>query len=495
MCSTQRSTELRWHGALWDRTLARPRRLKLGRRSRLICLLSLAAFPAFQRLERTSFVEAPKCVARTMTTLAAEGLPAPAYCLRQADFARDMHDIRALHAHLEVAYDDAYYDCLSTEDSMLTLVVEVEEAADVARGLAPRHAMPEGRQAAASCYSPPLVGVITARVDSDDEHWPLFAWVRDIVSTAGAALRHLVGKPLAPSSAALVNEARKDGYIMTLVVAPGHRQRGLAGRLLEAACAILRVRYNCGSSSLHCLASNFAARRLYARHGYTELALLASYYDFGGRTHDGVHLKRAFLAAPPFQLAPGDTMLQAASASASWVAPPCGAVQLVDGSALEAGAGAAELLAVSEGRSAARLRLAAGVGSGGSTAGRSRGASPVLRSRDGSPLRGAAPGAELTSAGTAAAPLRREGPVGEDEAKERERQGCCPRWQAAAQVHGWKYATWQAVLSPTRAQLAVLRGGSGSWLSTAPAPRHPVTKHPHRAEGDVVIRVPPQLVL
>jgi len=450
---------------------------------------------------------APYCVARTMSALPAKGLPAPAYCLRQADFARDMYGIRTLHAHLEVAYDDAYYECLSTEDNMLTLVVEVEE--DVPQDAVVdvlRDAMSGGRHAAASRYSPPLVGVITARVDLDDDHWPSFTWVHRVVSTAAAALRHLVGKPPAPSPAAPVTESGKDGYIMTLVVAPGHRQRGLAGRLLEAACAILRARYNCGSSSLHCLASNFAARRLYARHGYAELALLSSYYDFGGRMHDGVHLKRAFLAAPPPPLSPGDTMQHAASAaSASWGAPPCGAVQIVSGSALEAGAGAAGPLAVPEGRSAARLRLAAGSGgSGGSTAGRSREASPVLRSRDASPLRGAAPGAGLSSVGTAAAPVGRDCPEGEDEAKERERHGCCRRWQAAAQVHGWKYATWQAVQNPTRARLAVLSapalpGGTGNWLPAAPTVRQPVAEHSHRAEGgadgDVVVRVPPQLVL
>jgi GNAT superfamily N-acetyltransferase len=383
---------------------------------------------------------------------------------------------------------------------MLTLVVEVEE--DVPRNVVldgSRDTM--GRHAASPCYSPPLVGVVTARVNSDDEHWPLLTWVRGTISTAAAALRHLAGKPPAPSLTTLDHEASNDGYIMTLVVAPGHRQRGLAGRLLEAACAMLRERYNCSSSSLHCLASNFAARRLYARHGYTELALLASYYDFGGRMHDGVHLKRTFLAAPPPQLAPGDTMLHTSLASASWGASsPCVAVQLVSGSALEAGAGAGGLLAVPEGRSAARLRLAAGAvsagsgGSGGSTSARSREASPVLRLRDASPLRGAAPGAALASAGTADAAVGCDGPAeGADEAKERERHGCCRRWQAAAQVHGWKYATWQAVSS-----VPASRGG-GSWLSAAPAAgRNPATAHPHRAEGaggDVVIRVPPQLVL
>jgi len=56
------------------------------------------------------------------------------------------------------------------------------------------------------------------------------------------------------------------GYVKDLVVAPGHRDRGIGGWLLQSAFCHLKAR-GLGHVDLKVQSDNLAARRFYARHG------------------------------------------------------------------------------------------------------------------------------------------------------------------------------------------------------------------------------------
>lgn len=77
-------------------------------------------------------------------------------------------------------------------------------------------------------------------------------------------------------------------HLLNLAVAPGHRRRGHARRLLDA----LRVR--CQQCGLHRLwlevrAGNAGAQALYARYGFAEVAVRRAYYPAAqGRREDAV---------------------------------------------------------------------------------------------------------------------------------------------------------------------------------------------------------------
>jgi ribosomal-protein-alanine N-acetyltransferase len=81
-------------------------------------------------------------------------------------------------------------------------------------------------------------------------------------------------------------------HLLEIAVAPGWRRRGVGDRLLAALCA----RADHGGARLVTLevrAGNAAARALYARHGFVEVATRRAYYDDG---EDGVVMLRP---APP----------------------------------------------------------------------------------------------------------------------------------------------------------------------------------------------------
>lgn len=82
-------------------------------------------------------------------------------------------------------------------------------------------------------------------------------------------------------------------HLLEIAVAPAWRRRGVGDRLLAAVCA----RADGAGARLVTLevrAGNAAARALYARHGFVEVATRRAYYDDG---EDGVVMIRAAAAA------------------------------------------------------------------------------------------------------------------------------------------------------------------------------------------------------
>ena len=68
------------------------------------------------------------------------------------------------------------------------------------------------------------------------------------------------------------------GHITTVGVAPEHRKKGLATKLLEHAEKALRAR-DFDSVVLEVRVSNYVAQNLYHRHGYTIIQKLTDYYS------------------------------------------------------------------------------------------------------------------------------------------------------------------------------------------------------------------------
>lgn len=79
------------------------------------------------------------------------------------------------------------------------------------------------------------------------------------------------------------------GHITTIGVAPEHRRRGLAERLLSHLDEVLRER-SIDSAVLEVRASNTTAQRLYQSCGFTVLQRLSSYYTDG---EDGFLMMKA----------------------------------------------------------------------------------------------------------------------------------------------------------------------------------------------------------
>jgi ribosomal-protein-alanine N-acetyltransferase len=70
------------------------------------------------------------------------------------------------------------------------------------------------------------------------------------------------------------------GHITTIGVAPEHRRRGLADRLLRQAETALQKR-SVATIMLEVRASNFSAQNLYRKFGYTIVQRLPKYYNNG----------------------------------------------------------------------------------------------------------------------------------------------------------------------------------------------------------------------
>ena len=83
-----------------------------------------------------------------------------------------------------------------------------------------------------------------------------------------------------------------EGSIDNIAVLPQYRREGLGGRLLESALRLMR---ELGASRcvLDVRASNFAARALYARHGFVEDGLRRKYYRTAGGREDAVLMSRS----------------------------------------------------------------------------------------------------------------------------------------------------------------------------------------------------------
>jgi [ribosomal protein S18]-alanine N-acetyltransferase len=69
-------------------------------------------------------------------------------------------------------------------------------------------------------------------------------------------------------------------HITTVGIAPEHRRRGLAGRLLEHLDYVLRAK-KIGTAVLEVRVGNLVAQHLYNRHGYTVTQKIAGYYNNG----------------------------------------------------------------------------------------------------------------------------------------------------------------------------------------------------------------------
>jgi ribosomal protein S18 acetylase RimI-like enzyme len=109
-----------------------------------------------------------------------------------------------------------------------------------------------------------LVGFITARADPE----PFLSWIWRLISGAD----------------------NREGYIMTLGVLPGEREKGAGAALIRAAVRALRDRLQVALVSLHCLQANQRVRALYSRLGFHEGAHIAEHYVFDGRAHTAVHM-------------------------------------------------------------------------------------------------------------------------------------------------------------------------------------------------------------
>jgi [ribosomal protein S18]-alanine N-acetyltransferase len=70
-------------------------------------------------------------------------------------------------------------------------------------------------------------------------------------------------------------------WVQTMAVAPGHRGRGLGGRLLDALLSEAARRRQ-RVVSLEVRAGNAAAQRLYERHGFVRTGVRRGYYEPSG---------------------------------------------------------------------------------------------------------------------------------------------------------------------------------------------------------------------
>jgi ribosomal protein S18 acetylase RimI-like enzyme len=184
--------------------------------------------------------------------------------------AADMGAVRWLHTFLEVHYPEDFYgelldgsgpkDVLSMDPprSVICLVAVAQDE---------------------------VVGVGTARVSRAAHPWGMLGDALDLVCGCCGAC---------------VESEPAVGYVMSIIVAPSHRGKGVARRLLTALHKQIQAVDDFGPVRhilLHCLPSNVAARALYRSVGYVETRRMLRYYYFEGAYHDALELSFDPLAA------------------------------------------------------------------------------------------------------------------------------------------------------------------------------------------------------
>ncbi len=175
----------------------------------------------------------------------------------------DMDAVRWLHSFLEVQYPEDFYaelldgrgprDLLSMEAPRIVLCLVAELHGDV-------------------------VGVVTARVTEGAKAWSVLGDVLSLLCGCCGYREH-ADPPV--------------GYIMSVIVSPACRSRGIGKRLLQEMHGHIAHCTHFGAVRLvrlHCLISNQAARLMYAAVGYHETRRLPSFYYFSGAWHDALEL-------------------------------------------------------------------------------------------------------------------------------------------------------------------------------------------------------------
>ncbi|MEN8821837.1 MAG: N-acetyltransferase [Abyssibacter sp.] len=114
--------------------------------------------------------------------------------------------------------------------------------------------------------------------------------MRRLLQRPSAQMRVIDGESppntLAAASILLTRRGSRVARLYSLVVAPSARGQGLGDALVDDAMHLARLG-DCDRLSLEVAESNTAARRLYARHGFSEAKRLPGYYADGG---DGLRL-------------------------------------------------------------------------------------------------------------------------------------------------------------------------------------------------------------
>jgi len=142
--------------------------------------------------------------------------------------------------------------------------------------------------------------VAAAAAPSDKDHngagrgW--WGWVASTVAAVAGVISGGGGNGVGDGSGGSGGRANadflppgSDAYIMTLAVLPSYRSRGIGRKLLRDAMRTCAAR-GCRRISLHCLASNTAARGLYTSVGFRVAARLPVHYCIDGVMHDGLLL-------------------------------------------------------------------------------------------------------------------------------------------------------------------------------------------------------------
>ncbi len=112
----------------------------------------------------------------------------------------------------------------------------------------------------------------------------------EMLSTPGTQL-WIAGPETAPSAMLVVRTDGESADILTLATHPQHRRLGLAAQLLRQAAEALREAGN-RRIVLEVSAENIAARALYDRLDYREVALRKAYYPRLGGAEDAWVMER-----------------------------------------------------------------------------------------------------------------------------------------------------------------------------------------------------------
>ena len=122
------------------------------------------------------------------------------------------------------------------------------------------------------------------------EAWSASSYRAEIADTANRHYLAAVGADGVLLGWAGVLIVADDAQVLTVGVVPAARRRGIAVRLLDGLLAEARSR-GALEAFLEVRVDNAAARELYAREGFAEIAVRRGYYD-NGRV-DAVVMRRA----------------------------------------------------------------------------------------------------------------------------------------------------------------------------------------------------------